>query len=65
MKKILLIIFFVLFFCNLNAQIKGVPAEGKCFEIIQRLRSLLKNDTIAVNYFKDYYIVSQHGINNI
>lgn len=55
-KKIILFV-GILFSSGLNAQVKGLPVEGKCFEIIQALRLNFQNDTLAINYFKDFYTV--------
>lgn len=58
MKKIIVLHICILFFSSLNAQIKGIPVEGKCSEVIRALRTSLKNDTLAANHFKDNYTIT-------
>lgn len=58
MKKVILILVCILSFGNLKSQVKGIPVEGKCFEVIQALRDSFKNDTLAINFLKDNYTIS-------
>lgn len=55
MKKVVLLLFSLLFAYNLNAQKKDILVEGKCFDIIEALRDYYKNDTLAINHFRDFY----------
>ena len=62
MKKALLIFIFIISISSLFAQKKGIPIEGKCSEVINGLKDYLKNDTLVINYFKDFYKVSSINI---
>lgn len=65
MNKVILILISISVFLIVSIGVRSandpivpiVPEKGKCYEVIEYLRESYKNDTLAINFFMDMYVV--------
>ena len=63
MKSIIPIVFFSFAIFGAFSQKENttpdvIVVEGYCYEVINNLKSQLKNDSLAVSFFRDNYVIT-------